>query len=232
MKLLNVFEEYKSSLVTVVLTSCGRLDLLRLTVDSFKNHNTFPLHEFIIIEDSGDKKMRDAIHKLYPEYTLIFNEKNLGLVDSIDKAYSQVKSEFVFHCENDWRFYRSGFVEKSLEVLLAYPEIMMVWIRDLSDTNGHPIEPKVFNVNDVKFRMVATNINGWHGFTWNPSLRRLSDYKLVAPYNKIASHYGKKAGYREMYIGQEYYKLGFRSAILLEGYCNHIGYVSKDYSLT
>lgn len=201
-------------------------------MNSFKKFNTFPLAEFIIIEDSGNKSMKKMIEQLWPECKLIFNEKNIGLVDSIDKAYEQVNTEFVLHCENDWEFYRSGFIEKSLEILLAYPEVMMVWLRDMNDTNGHPLHPKVHKIGDVEFKLVATNINGWSGFTWNPALRRLSDYKKIGPYKNVRPDLGKKAGYREMYIGQEYYKHGFVSAILTEGYCKHIGYVSKDYSLT
>jgi hypothetical protein len=232
MSILETLGDLKSELVTVVITSCGRHDCLKKTIESFNRFNTFPVKEFIIVEDSGNKGMRNFIKGSWPDYTLIFNEKNIGLVDSIDKAYEQVATPYIFHCENDWEFYNLGFIEKSLEILLAYPEIMQVWIRDPSDTNGHPIHPKKHKINDVEFKLVATNINGWSGFTWNPGLRRLSDYLKVAPFGNIAPEYGKKAGYREMYIGQEYYKLGYRAVILPEGYCKHIGYVSKDYSLT
>ena len=37
--------------VTVVITSCGRLDLLDKTLSSFMEFNTYPIEKFIIIDD-------------------------------------------------------------------------------------------------------------------------------------------------------------------------------------
>jgi len=41
--------------ISFVLTSCGRFDLLKPTLESFKKHNDYPLHQMIIIEDFGDE---------------------------------------------------------------------------------------------------------------------------------------------------------------------------------
>lgn len=232
MGLLDALSEFKSNLVTVVLTSCGRPDCLRTTIESFEKYNTFPIAEFIIVEDSGSKSMHKMIRQLWPNYTLIFNEKNLGQVESIDKAYSRTKTQMIFHTENDWEYTAPGFIEKSIEILLTYPEVMQVWIRGYNDTNGHPVLNKDYKTGDVIFRLLATGVGGWGGFTWNPGLRRKSDYEKIGPFSNIRPDLGKKSGYREMYIGQEFYKHGFRAAILPDSYCKHIGYVSKDYSLT
>lgn len=228
--ILDVFKGYESNLVSVVLTSCGRFDCLMKTIESFRKFNKFPIHEFIICEDSGDKNMHGAVKELCPDATLILHKQNVGLVANIDSGYSRVKTPFVFHMEDDWEFYRGGFIEKSLEILFIYPHIMQVWIRDLKDTNGHPVEEKKYKAGSANFFLLETNVMGaWHGFSWNPGLRRMSDYKLVGPFNKIMPHL--KAGEREMYIGIEFYRLGFRAAILLEGCCIHIGYTPKNYSL-
>jgi len=230
--ILDMFKGYESSMVSVVLTSCGRIDELRKTISSFNKFNTFPIHEFIIAEDSGDKAVHAEIKKLYPNYTLILNPKNVGLVKNIDNGYARVKTPYIFHCEDDWEFTRSGFIEKSLEILLLNPKIMQVWIRALNDTNTHPIEEKTFFAGETRFRLVAENIDKgrWHGFSWNPGLRRVSDYELIGPFDKIAPNL--KAGEREMYIGMEFHKKGFRAAILPEGYVHHIGLGPKNYSLS
>lgn len=162
---LDIFAGYEKSLVSVVLTSCGRPDLLKRTIDSFNKYNTFPVNQFIIVEDSGNKAICNELRLKYPEYTLILNERNIGLIASIDKGYSFVNSPFIFHCEDDWEFYRSGFIEKSLKILLTHLEIMLVWIRALNDTNGHPVEEKLFNIEDTSFRIMGTHVQGiWHGF--------------------------------------------------------------------
>jgi hypothetical protein len=46
--------------VTLVLTSCGRQDLLERTLDSFFVYNTYPIREFIVIEDGDGKKMHTS----------------------------------------------------------------------------------------------------------------------------------------------------------------------------
>ena len=229
--ILDVFKDMLPQMVTIVVTSCGRPDLLKRTIESFNKYNTFPVKEFIIIEDSGNRVVQKEISSICSGYNVILNEKNIGLIASIDKAYSFVKSPFIFHCEDDWEFYRSGFIVKSLKVLLADPKIMFVWIRALNDTNGHPVEDRTFSVEDTQYRLMATHVEGkWHGFGFNPGLRRLSDYKLIGPYSKIAP--SENTGMRECYVGQEYFKAGFRAATLLEGYTYHIGGGRRTYTLT
>ena len=97
-----------SNRVIVVLTSCGRLDLLKPTLNSFLQYNKFKLEEFVIIEDSGDKAIGEELIKLNKEeyqsmFTIVLNEKQIGQTSSIDKAYALVKDkcDYIFHCEND-----------------------------------------------------------------------------------------------------------------------------------
>ena len=52
--------------------------------------------------------------------------------DIIDLAYSNVDTEWIFHCEDDWEFYREGFVEDSMALLEANPEALQVWLRCLA----------------------------------------------------------------------------------------------------
>ena len=100
----------EDSEVTVVITSCGRFDLLKKTLDSFFTFNTYPVKKVIITEDSGDDGVYTAIPEEYKNYfTIIVNKPKLGQIRSIDKAYSLVDTDYIFHCEDDWDFYRDGF---------------------------------------------------------------------------------------------------------------------------
>jgi hypothetical protein len=95
----------------------------------------------------------------------------MGQVSSIDKAYAEVTTPYIMHCEDDWEFYRFGFVEASLEVLEKYDNILQVWIRAHHDTNGHPI------VKLAQFDVATMSANyEWCGFSWNrgvsPTTRR------------------------------------------------------------
>lgn len=212
-------------MITVVMTSCGRLDLLKRTMDSFLKFNTYPISEFIIVEDSCKLDVINEIKRLYPFVNLIVNEKNIGQVASIDKGYSFVKTPYIFHLEDDWEFYRDHFIEKSLAILEYDKKIMQVWLRELYDTNTHPVESEICYLKDIIYRYLQTNALGgnWHGFTWNPGLRRLSDYKLVAPFSAIRED-GDFNALTECHVGQKFFELGFRAVILEQGYVKHIGY--------
>ena len=107
--------------ISVVITSCNRPNELTSTLISFFKFNTYPLEKIIIIEDSGIKGCIDECLKYIPlniKQVIIYNEKNIGQIPSIDKAYSFVDTDYIFHCEDDWEFYDYGFIEKSLDILL------------------------------------------------------------------------------------------------------------------
>lgn len=210
-------------MITVVVTSCERPEKLKKTIDSFLKYNTHPIEKYIIIEDSGDQSMVEKISQIMPENSqIIFNVTNIGQIKSIDKAYSYVETEYIFHCENDWEFYYWGFMEKSLEILEHNKDILQVWLRDHNDTNTHPIEPQIYKSGNTKFQLMAIGALGgaWDGFSWNPGLRRLSDYKLIAPFSQYIQE-GDFNALTECRIGQQYRQWNFRAAILMQGYVKH-----------
>ena len=115
-------EEAARPKVTFVMTACGRPDLMEKTLDTFFEFNDYPIERYIITEDSADpeifkecKRLNDTKYQNKLEF--VFNEKKLGQSKSIDLAYSMVETEFVFHCEEDWEFYNSNFIQESLRVL-------------------------------------------------------------------------------------------------------------------
>lgn len=209
--------------VAFVLTSCGRFDLLEKTLTSFLEHNTYPITQYIIIEDSNNIDGLNQLLNKYPKinFTVLHNEVQQGQMKSVERAYQSVKCDYIFHMEDDWLFYRSGFIEDSFKVLDSDSKIMTVWLREPADTNDHPVLPEIYKTNDnsVDYQMMATNhqrgLKFWHGFTFNPGLRRFTDYQLIAPISDYAG---------EMEVSEFYYQNGFKAAIFPNGYVKHIGY--------
>ena len=108
--------------VSIVITSCGRPDLLEKTIDSWMKYNgTVSIAQWIISEDSGIPDINKKIVEKYPNFTWIHAEKRRGQIKSIDEAYSHVKTPYVFHLEEDWETYRGGVIEESLEILKSNP---------------------------------------------------------------------------------------------------------------
>jgi len=199
--------------ITFALTSCGRPDLLEKTIDSFLEMNTYPIEKYIINEDSGIEGINDHLVKKYHFLNIewIINKFRIGQIKSIDNMYSKINTEYIFHCEEDWLFTERYFIEKSLSILENNPNIIQVWLRDQKDTNGHPIEPYSENFD----LLTLGHYDVWHGFSFNPGIKRMTDYKLIGSYELIG---------REPQISVKYNELGFRAAILKKKHVEHIGW--------
>jgi len=193
---------------TLVVTSCGRFDLLDKTLASFYKHVDYMPVKIVLTEDSG----QPVPSWLADEVDILFNPNHrVGQILSIDRAYQLVDTNYVFHCEDDWEFTSSGFIEESLEYLNTEPNIINHWLRSPDDTNGHP-----HREGKMKFNYKSM----WHGFTFNPTLKRMSDY---IPYSKITTFNPRKPRESEATIGRYYYNKGYHATIGSKGYVRHIG---------
>ncbi|MCC9041249.1 glycosyltransferase [Myroides sp. M-43] len=207
--------------VTFVLTSCNRFDLLKLTIASFLKYNTCPIEKYIFIEDSEKIKSLEKVVNNFPELkgktVLLHNPVNLGQLKSIDRAYSLVDTEYIFHCEEDWIFYRSGFIEDSIEVLKASPKILNIWLRERTDTN-HCKVLDTFEIceNHKIYRFDLEDKKEPFAFTFNPTVKRLSDYKMITG--------GYANSGMEDSISKFYEEIGYYAVVFETGYVKHEGW--------
>lgn len=218
--------------ITLVVTSCGRWNLLTETLTSLFSNLDHEFERAIIIEDSASGRDLEWIRALVPcELEIIANESNLGQIASVDLAYSRVSTPWIFHCEDDWQFTRSGFIKDSLDIMRDRPDIITVWLRSWADTNGHPLAP--LRPNETFARLCLGYRGKWHGFTFNPGLRRIRDYRRLAPFTGLQCREfdppkrRKPHQYRlgEADISIYYRDLGYTAAIShqSEGYVRHLG---------
>ncbi|WP_462381093.1 glycosyltransferase family protein [Pseudomonas sp. Marseille-QA0892] len=209
--------------VTVVLTSCGRFEHLKRTLESFDRFNTAPIKAVIITEDSGSEDVFDAIPTHWRPYTTVHvNRTKLGQLASIDLAYSSVETPYIFHCEDDWEFYRPGFVEDSLSILAAMPDVLQVWLRSYRHDVAvnypfHSLGERNV-IGGCAFSKLLSSKSEWQGFSFNPGLRRLSDYLPMAPFSRFASSPEGESG-----LSREYSGLGKYAVVLESDAVIHIG---------
>ncbi len=172
--------------ITFVLTSCGRFDLLAGTVSTFLACNTASIARYVIVEDSGDPRIRDVLASLDIEFELLFNDPPLGQMASIDRAYASVRTPYIFHCEDDWRFFRSGFVEESMLLLESIANVSTVKCRRAGQNALHDritYSAGVKRLREVEFRQPSLEAHPvWGGYSFNPGLRRLADYRRVGSF--------------------------------------------------
>jgi GT2 family glycosyltransferase len=218
--------------VTLVITSCNRFDLLKKTLESFSKKNTYPIKEIIIIEDSGNLEIRNIIPDQWIDHIkLIINEKNLGQIKSIDLAYKEVTTDYIFHCEDDWLFYRNGFIEDSMKILESDKSILTVWLRDIEKDieKNYPFH-YVFDektIDKISFYQLGSENPDWRGFTFNPTLKRKSDYKKLIKYER----YNMTAIKTESFLSNFYDAIGMHVVILKESAVEHIGWNDHVFTL-
>jgi hypothetical protein len=218
--------------ITICLTSCGRFDLLEKTISSLVSYwDGQPPAAFLIHEDSGKIPDNLAIElnrflyrhwQIKSEWTV---SNRLGQVNAIDTLYTQVHTPFIFHCEDDWEFYQEGFINDSREVLMQDRKIYTVWLRHPNDRNGHPVLNGVrLTYNNVRFQEMAVSYRKhWHGMTWNPGLRRISDYRAAGHFSDFCKWNPSDHIQAEIDFNQHYRNLGFSAATLCRGFVKHIG---------
>lgn len=206
--------------VTLFITSCNRPNLLKVTLDSFLKYNTYPIKEAIILEDSGLKRINDFAIELLPfPCKIIYNEKRLGQMKSIENGTKFIKTDYIFHCEEDWEFYDSGFIEKSLEILESNHKISVVKLRSYNEYIKR-YKMTIENSNNPLYNIIHQNNISM--YTFNPSLRRKEISLFGIPYDNKED---------EGTIQKKLNEYGYISVVTKnsKGYVRHIGWNQHVY---
>lgn len=194
--------------ISLVLTSCGRLDLLEQTVKSIHPYILDNTKIKILIDDSGNKDIYSRIESnpLFSNWKKIYNEENIGQPKSVDKAYSFVDTDYIFHCEDDWIFdNRFDFINDSLAILKTHNNIMQVTFRK---DCPHPL----INMNGISIKTPGWR-GEWFGFTYNPSIIKTDVIRKAQPYS----------GQNEQSLSKKFNSLGYVTASIY-GVVSHIGW--------
>lgn len=203
---------------TLAITSCARHDLLKKTLTSFVGSTSVNPWETLIYEDSETPRPAwlDDFGVRLGKIKWLSDGVRHGQAYAIDRLYSEITDELVFHCEDDWEFHESGFLNHSFSIIRNHPDISMVALR--SDWN-HPLIP---DPKGRDFEIAKPYWEGvWGGTSWNPGLRRLSDFRRFG-------NYGRHVGYGTNGLGHEarwsklHLDAGYRIACLPK-YARHIG---------
>jgi hypothetical protein len=199
--------------VTICLTSCGRLDLLRGTLDSFR-----ALHhggKFIISDDSADPAITAELKGAYPGMTILSGPERGGLMRSIDRLYSVVKTPYLFHMDDDWLFDRRIDWASAIGVLETREDIANVAMRYFSE-----IKPKYhqrsdpLTVNGASYRVMHRDAHPeFFGWSHSPGLMRTKLYWTYAPFARM----------RHDQLSALIKREGGREAYFIPGVAHHVG---------
>lgn len=224
----------------MVITSCGRQDLLAETLRSFEEQSPNILDELIIVEDgpADNNFVKDIIPSAGKITLLNSPVTRRGQLINIEWAYKQVKTPYIFHCEDDWRFTKPNFIQDSRTILEEFPDCLMVHLRSHKDQwqqeyDRSWIEETEYKLGDLSYWKTRPWIqhDGGFGFTFNPGLRRLADYtKINGLRGPVATRYGPMFNQKDGCLiertnAENYQRLGMWCASLEpEGRVEHIGW--------
>ena len=207
--------------VTLFITSCGRPHLLKQTLESFMRFNTYPIKEAIVCEDSGNINSIDFVKNIlnFP-CNIIYNEKRIGQMRSIENGVKFITTPYVFHCEDDWEFYCPGFIELSMTILQTNDRISQVLLRSYHEYTSR-YNMKINDDDNNNYNIITLN-EGTSVYSFNPSLKKIEVELLNVPYKDTDD---------EATIQIKIQELGYISVVTknINGFVNHIGWNDHVY---
>lgn len=229
--------------VIMTMTTCKRLALFTLTIQSLYRHcldcQNIPL---LIVDDGSSMEDQNVMIQLVKNYTTTFqfvakrpemkgHDKSMNLIQTMTTSY-----RYVFHLEDDWEFLVSDhFIRKTIEILESFPRIGQVMINQdyqerLNDTRNI-IGSKPSHLGNYRVHIWDPDhtlckpgelSNGhWPHYSLRPSMIQRSMWTHVGSFTEGHSHF-------EWEYGIRYMQKGFETAFLPGVYAQHIGKTSWE----
>jgi hypothetical protein len=175
-----------ADVITVVLTSCGRWDLLTQSIDTFLAHHR--PDRFLLIEDSANEDFARLIRERYPAIEVVLNNPRLGQHAAIDKAYGMVTTPMILHLEDDWLFTGPMDVNDALAVLAGDERIVSVCFSVFARSKfRHRIFGKRFKHGDRSYARMEHAHRDWYGYSFYPTLLRRKTWEDHGPFARFAN---------------------------------------------
>lgn len=214
---VHTIDQSDSDITTFVL-SCDRLHILEKTMRSFFD-TCGERTKLVIVDDSGNP---DVFLKLVKQYghisDIICFPENRSQWWALDFMVSYCFTEYIFYLEDDWEFTRSGYLEKSKDILRKYRDIGNVDISRRTYehegfvTYNSEIIDDEFNYK--KHWRISDRHFFWVGWQGSPNLKRRDDLILLGRVEKW---------HNEWNIDRRFHALGFKSVFLKDKYVEHLG---------
>jgi hypothetical protein len=199
--------------VTVCITSCGRRDLLKRTLDSFRRHHSGG--RLLISEDSGDAGMLAWLRDNIPDAVVLHDGERRGQMGSVDRLYARVETPYIFHLEDDWAFDGPVDFAAAKAALEKYPDLSIVCVRRYAELKqAHRRSSRGFREGGAVLRVMNPAAHAdWYGWTANPGLLKRAFWEKYQPF----------ARYKHDELSALAKGEGRYVAFLLPGVARHIG---------
>jgi GR25 family glycosyltransferase involved in LPS biosynthesis len=234
-------------MITFTITTCKRLDLFEKTINSFLNCCT-DLHKidtWLCVDDNSSEEDRKAMRTLYPFFEFYMKSPDeKGHPTSMNIIRSKVRTPYIFHMEDDWKFFaQKPYISMCLDVLGQDVLLGQCLVnRNYAETakDCASIIGGIFKIttygtryfvhenceNDEQYENFynrhgrGVNCAYWKHFSFRPSLLRKGVLDQLGEYSNMPNF--------EMDYSERYYRSGYRSAFLDSVYCLHTGRLTSE----
>jgi GT2 family glycosyltransferase len=119
----------------------GRIDMLHQSVEAALTLLP-PFDHLLMVDDSGDPKVRRELDRTYPDFVIQHNDTNLGMALAVQAGFDLVLStsaRHVFWLEEDMLLTQAPPVDAAVRILDANPDLaQMCFRRDPADPTEMP----------------------------------------------------------------------------------------------
>lgn len=175
------------------------LDVLKLCLDSLRNHADLPL-DLMVFDNASCAEVRQYLSEEQQagriQY-LVLSEKNIGKAGAWNHMFGAAPGKYVAYADSDVYFY-PGWLSAQVKVLEDLPQAGMV--------TGMPmLTPEEFSTSTVAWAEAQKNVTLERGrfFPWEDYWRHAGS--LVEDEGKARRFYDEHDALRLSYKGQSYY---------------------------
>lgn len=132
-------KNFKRDHISIVIVSAGRKKYLERTIAALRKYFLYDSHKitWLIIDDyPTSQETRNYIKSLGIFERVIFNEQNRGLGYSLNRIFAEVKTEFVFYCEEDYELLRPVHAKDMIRILrtnLHLSQLMVLGTKEYAE---------------------------------------------------------------------------------------------------
>ena len=130
MNIIKASNFINNSLISVIISSYNRHNIVSEAIDSILNQICNVNFEIIIGDDSSNNDTRNILleyQKIYPhKIKLIFHEKNIGLAANWATCVKQCNGKYVANCDNDDYWHNPNKLQLQFDFMEANYEYGLV----------------------------------------------------------------------------------------------------------
>ena len=221
--------------ITWTCTLSKRLSLFKtMMLSFFYNCQDIKLiSEFLLADDHSEKADIALIRHEFPKVKILNNEKG-GQLNSIKLLLENVKTDWIFHTEDDWKFIKEDhYIKKAFEIIETDKRIKNVVFRfwECMYIKDDDIEYRmhVYNPMDYKkdWDIIKLNDCTYGGLSLNPGIIHVPTLKKCIE-NITQVDIKDRTWDRKM--SENYWNMGLKRANLKENYVEHTGVECSCYS--